>query len=77
MIIKACNRPMARPRSSVSVIARKRIGDEGGVLARASERSQLVKSLALMIEDRATTAPIERSIPPEMITIAAPTAKTP
>ena len=40
-------------------------------------RSHSVRSLALTTDESATTAPVDRSIPPAMITTAAPTASTP
>ena len=40
-------------------------------------RSHSVRSLALTTDASATTAPVDRSIPPAMITTAAPTASTP
>ena len=50
---------------------------EGGIAAVGPDRSHSVTSLAPTIDERATTAPTERSIPPEMITIAAPTERMP
>src|SRR3954470_18293221 len=50
---------------------------EGAVDGDAPPRSQAVNSLAQTTEDRATTDPIDRSIPPAMITTAAPTESTP
>ena len=63
--------------SKVRAIARAITPDEGGIAAVGPDRSQSVISLALTIDERATTAPIERSMPPEMITTAAPTERMP
>ncbi len=40
-------------------------------------RSHSVSSLALTTDESATTAPVDRSMPPEMMTSPAPTASTP
>ncbi len=64
--------------SNVSPIASAMSAIEGGSAAVTPRRpSHSVISLALTTDASAMTAPIERSIPPAMMTMAAPTASTP
>ncbi len=76
LIRKAWNRPIPRPSARVKASARRMMANDGSVPG-ATEPSHCVISLAQTTEDRATTAPTERSMPPEMITTEAPTARTP
>ncbi len=63
--------------SRVRPIARPTMKTDGGAPLPPPGRSHSVSSLALTTDESATTAPVERSIPPAMITTAAPTASTP
>ena len=77
LIMRACTRPIVSPMSRVRPIASATIGTDGGGPLLPPVRSHSVKSLALTTDESATTAPVDRSIPPAMITTAAPTASTP
>ena len=72
----AWNRPTTNPITIVMAIAATTTPNDGGPAA-SGERNHSVISLALTTDARATTAPVERSIPPDMITNAAPIASTP
>src|SRR3954453_13516159 len=51
LIMSACNKPIVRPRSSVSAIASAIKAGEGGAVGELPEWSQSVNSLALTIDD--------------------------
>ncbi len=75
LIIRACIIPTARPIRSVSATAATTTAIDGDDAE--APGSHAVTSLALTTDARATTAPTERSMPPAMITTAAPIASTP
>ncbi len=71
----AWNKPIPRPIRRVIAIAATTTTAEGSPVL--SPRSHSVINLAAITDENATTAPTDRSIPPEMMTTAAPMARTP
>ena len=77
LIISACNKSDRQAQEQGQRDRQRRSAASTEVAADVPSWSQAVNSLALTIDDSATTEPTDRSMPPAMITTAAPTDSTP